>query len=143
MRLAEIGIVTGGALTLAVSIGHTFFYRLFRWGEDFGRIGARNRMVLYSIHVALYLLLLPFALVSIAYPAELARPGGLGGTLTLSIAAFWVWRLVWQIVYFGPRAGNEGPGWRRFHRALVLFIAALVAAYGGPAVAVRLAAPGS
>ncbi len=140
MRLAEIAIVTGGVLSFLVAIGHTGFYRLFGWREEFERMHPRNRQVLYTIHVALYLLLLPGAIVSIRYPEQLARAGGLGGALALSYAAFWCWRLVWQIAYFGPQARQASPGWRRFHYALIVLLVVETAAYVGPVAAALLSA---
>lgn len=139
MRLGEISIVTGGLLSLAVSIGHASFHRLFGWGEDLGRLTPANRTVLYTIHVALYLLFLPFALVSLRYPEELARPGGVGGTLALSYAAFWAWRLAWQGVYF-RQLTRVSRGWRRFHPVLIALLVIIVAAYGGPVTAAWLSA---
>jgi hypothetical protein len=140
MQLAEIAIVTGGVLSLLVAVGHTGFYRLFGWREELERMNPRNRLVLYTIHVALYLLLLPGALVSIRYPEQLASAEGLGGALALSYAAFWCWRLVWQIAYFGPHARRAAPGWRRFHYALVVLLVIETAAYGGPVAAAWLSA---
>lgn len=61
MNLTRTGIMAAGVLTLAVAIGHTFFYRLFGWAADFGKMKPLNQRVLYTIHVALYLLFLPFA----------------------------------------------------------------------------------
>ncbi len=139
MRLGEIAIVTGGVLSIGVSIGHTFFDRLLGWGDDLARMNPGSRTVLYTIHVALYLLFLPFAIVSIAYPAELARSGGVGGTLALSYAAFWAWRLVWQLVYFRAIA-RKSRRWRRIHPALVGLLAVMVAAYAGPVLAAWLGA---
>ncbi len=139
MRLGQIAIVAGGVLTAMVAVAHTFFYRLFHWGADFERLKPINRRVLYTIHVALLLLFVPIALVSMGFSAELARPSGLGGSLALALAAFWAWRLVWQVVYFGPLVPAVSRGWVRFHRAIIVACAALVVAYGGPAASTWLA----
>ncbi len=139
MQLAEKAIVVGGVLSLVVAVGHMFFHRLFRWGEDLPRLKPINGRVLYTIHVALYLSLFPMALASIVYPQELARAGGLGGALALSYAVFWAWRLVWQVVYFGPLVPSVSRGWVRFHRVIIVGCAVLVAAYGGPATLAWLA----
>ncbi len=119
---------------MCVSIGHAFFDRLLGWGDDLAHTKPGNRTVLYTIHVALYLLFLPFALVSIAYPAELAQAGGLDGTLAISYAAFWAWRLVWQLVYFRELA-RASRRWRVVHPVLVGLLAFMVLAYAGPTLA--------
>jgi hypothetical protein len=139
MQLGEIAIVTGGVVSVGVSIGHAFFDRLLGWGDDLAQMKPGNRTVLYTIHVALYLLFLPFAIVSIAYPAELVRPGGVGGTIALSYAAFWAWRLVWQVVYFRKLA-RESRRWRTIHPVLLGLLAVMVAVYAGPALAAWLGA---
>ncbi len=138
MKLAELAIVVGGVLTAVVAAGHTFFHRLFRWGEDLPRLSPLNQKVLYTIHVGAYLLLVPLALVSFRFPGELARAGGLGGALTLCLAAFWAWRLVWQLVYFGPLIPKVSRGWVRFHRAMIALFAVQAAAYGAPAALAML-----
>ncbi len=140
MRLAEIAIVTGGVLSLLVTIGHTRFYRVLGWREEFERMKPLNRQILYTIHVALYLLLLPGAFVSIRHPEQLARADGLGGALAFTYAAFWCWRLVWQIAYFGPHWRRASPRLRRVHCALVVLLVVLTAAYAGPVAAAWLSA---
>jgi hypothetical protein len=136
-----MAIVTGGALSFGLFAGHTAFHRLFGWGPELARLSERNRRILYTIHVALYLLFLHFAFVSLAYPGELTRPG-LGGALAAAYAVFWVWRLVWQVVYFGPLVRGERARWRWLHRGLVAVFALMVVAYGVPAAGAWLAASG-
>ncbi len=137
MRLGEIAIVMGGVVSVGVSIGHALFGRVLGWEDDLARMKLGNRTVLYTIHVALFLLFLPFAIVSIAHPAELARPGGIGATLALSYAAFWAWRLVWQLVYFRALA-RRSRRWAIVHPVLVVLLAMMVAAYAGPVLAAWL-----
>lgn len=132
MKFAELAAIAGGALSLLVAAGHTAFDRLFRWGPELERLSPRNRRVLYTIHVALYLQFLPIAIASIAYPGELARPG-LGGALALAYALFWAWRLVWQLVYFRPLLREASPAWRGLHVGIVVACGVLVASYGIPA----------
>jgi hypothetical protein len=138
MRLPEIAIQAGGVLWVLVAAGHTAFYRLFGWREEFERMRRLNRQVFYTIHVALYLSMLPAAFVSIVYPEQLARAEGIGGVLALSYALIWGWRLVWQLAYFGPITDKVSTGWRRFHYALVALFVVLTASYAGPVAAAWL-----
>jgi len=138
MPFTQATIVVAGTLSLAVGVGHTFFGRLFGWEGELGRLKPGNRTVLYTIHVALYLVLMTFGLISIAHSAELARPHGLGATLALALAGIWAWRAVWQVVYFAPLA-RASRRWRRVQPALVAVAFVLAAAYATPAVAALVA----
>lgn len=132
MDLVRSGILVAGALTLGTAVGHVFFYRAFGWAADFGAITRLNRRVLYTIHVALYLLLMLLGCVSVRYPDELSGGEGLGGGIAQLCAAFWLWRLVWQLLYFRPGEHNVGRAMRGFHYGLIALFAILVLAYGAP-----------
>lgn len=137
MDLARTSIVLGGSLMLVVGIAHVFFYRIFGWRAAFARLRALDAKVFYTLHVALMLLGLALAFVSLRYPEELSRRAGLGGTITAALAAFWLWRLVWQVVYFRPGKLEVARRWLVFHYAWSALFAALTLAYAWP-VAARL-----
>lgn len=138
MPFTQVAIVVAGTLSLAVGVGHTFFGRLFGWEGELALLKPGSRTVLYTIHVALSLVLMAFGVISIAYSDELARPHGLGATLALALAGVWTWRAVWQVVYFAPLA-RASRRWRRVQPALVAAAFFLAAAYATPAVATLVA----
>lgn len=70
--------------------------------------------------------------MSLRYPDELSRTTGLGGCVALMCAAFWTWRLVWQIVYFRPRRLDVSRTLLATHYGLIVLLAALALAYGAP-----------
>ncbi len=137
MGLARASIVAGGILMLVVGIAHLFFYRIFGWREAFPRVRVLDAKVFYTLHVALMLLGLVLAYVSLRYPEELSRGAGLGGTLAALLAAFWLWRLAWQVVYFRPRRLQLRLRWVVLHYGWIALFALLAVAYSAP-IAARL-----
>jgi hypothetical protein len=137
MDPARASIVVGGTLMLIVGIAHVFFYRLFAWRQVFARVRVLDAKVFYTLHVALMLLGLVLAYVSLRHSDELGRGAGLAGTLTALLAAFWLWRLVWQVVYFRPRRLQLGRRWAMFHYGWIVLFGMLTIAYSLP-IAARL-----
>jgi len=82
MDPARASIVVGGILMLIVGIAHMFFYRIFDWRQVFARVRVLDAKVFYTLHVALMLLGLVLAYVSLRHSDELGRGAGLAGTLT-------------------------------------------------------------
>ena len=135
MDLARGSIVVAGILWLVVGIAHLFFHRVFNWRQVFAKVRPLDAKVFNTIHVALLLLGLVLAYVSLRFPDELASDRGLGGTLTPVLAAFWLWRLVWQLTYFRPRRLGLSGAWSWFHYGWIVLFAMLTAAYTVPLAA--------
>ncbi len=135
MDLARASIVVGGILMLVVGIAHMFFYRIFDWREAFAKVRVLDAKVFYTLHVALMLLGLVLAYVSLRYSDEISRGAGLGGTICALLAAFWLWRLAWQVVYFRPRRLQVGGRWVMFHYGWIVLFVMLTVAYSGPIAA--------
>lgn len=98
--MEEISIKIGGILSATVGIGHCFFYRLFGWKQEFGKITLLSSKVLYTIHVFVIPLLLFFAYVSLVHTKELTGGSPLGTAMIAFYSAFWLVRGIWQIFYF-------------------------------------------
>lgn len=135
MDLMRASVVAGGAMMLVVGAAHLFFPRIFGWPEAFARLRVLDAKVFYTLHVALVLLGLAMAWVSVRYPGELSRGEGLGGALAAMLAAFWLWRLVWQLVYFRPARLQPARRMLLFHYAWVVLFVLLATAYSVPVVA--------
>lgn len=131
----EAAIITGGVLSLMMAWFHRGFYVLFGWRREFEKITPLNGKILYTIHVALGLLLLGFALVSFVYWRELARGEGLAAGVTLFYSLFWLWRTVWQLTYFRRPRSAARAGRPVLHYALVVIFASLFVAYLVPVLA--------
>lgn len=134
MTLAEAAVIAGGILSLMMAWFHRGFYVLFGWRREFEKILPVNAKIFYTIHLALTLLFLGFAVLSLVYFHELGRGEGLAAGVTLFYSLFWLWRTAWQVVYFGPRRSAKA---RKpiLHCTLVAIFAALFVLYLVPSVA--------
>jgi hypothetical protein len=98
--ISLISIYTGGVLTLFMGILHTQYPRMFKWEEDFKKISLVNKKIFYTIHLALILLFFVLGFLSLFYALELSKSIGISFGINLMISFFWLWRIVWQIIYF-------------------------------------------
>lgn len=104
-----VSIYFGGVLTLLIAIFHTQFYKMFNWKNDFEKITIINARIIYTIHLALLLLFFMIAAISIIYAKELSQSVGLAFGFNLLYSIFWMWRLIWQFVYFKREKGQKIP----------------------------------
>ena len=138
MAIPEAAILGGGVLSLVVAWFHRGFYTLFGWRRELEKISPLNAKIFYTIHVALLLLLLCFAFLSLVYWRELARGEGLAAGVTVSYSVFWFWRTMWQLVYFRPPESRAGTRKPVLHYVLAVLFATLFVLYLVPFMAARL-----
>ena len=98
----ELLIWSGGLFHVAFVIFHLAFWKLFRWDTELAKLTSLNRAVVQVLNLALTVVFVIFAYLSLANASEMARTE-LGRSLTLSIAIFWYLRAVLQIAFFGLR----------------------------------------
>ena len=101
-KFSLISIYCGGGLSLFMVIFHAQFFKLFHWKKEFEKLTEINRRILYTIHLALLLLIFVFSSISFIYAAELSRASGISCGILIGYALFWLWRTLWQIFYFKP-----------------------------------------
>jgi hypothetical protein len=104
MELSQVSIFIGGILTITMAVFHCTFYRLFGWGKDLPKISIKNSKILYTIHVGVILLFFCLGSFSIIFYKEMSLPNSPTGYLALILALFWLWRALWQVIYFPPKA---------------------------------------
>lgn len=102
MNISLVSIYVGGILFFLMGIFHTQFFKLFKWKKDFERITGTNQRVFYTIHIALLLLFFGFSYISIYYAKELSESIGIAFGINVVLSLFWIWRTIWQIIYFKP-----------------------------------------
>jgi len=95
-------ILLGGAFHVALAIFHLLFWRLFDWQRDLAKLRFVNRQVMQILNLCLTFVFAAVAWLSFAHPAELLTTP-LGRTLLLLIAAFWLLRAAYQVIFFGLR----------------------------------------
>jgi hypothetical protein len=102
--ISLISIYVGGVLTFFMGILHTQYSRMFKWEEDFKKISLVNKKIFFTIHLALILLFFILGLLSLFYALELSKSISISFGINLMISLFWLWRLIWQIIYFKGKA---------------------------------------
>ncbi len=134
MVIGQICIIIGGILSLLMAIFHTRFYQRFEWGPEFEKISPRNQKIFYTIHIALLLLFFVFAALSLIYSRELGGGEGLAFGITGLYALFWLWRGLWQLVYFNPSKIKRIRKLVFLHYFVTLWFFLLFAAYVIPVI---------
>jgi len=130
MNISIISIYTGGVLTILMALFHTKFKKVFRWDIEFKRVSETNTKILYTIHIALLLLFFGLGIITIMYADEFSRSAGLAFGLNIIISLFWIWRAIWQAVYFKP---DKKSKLRSMHYVLLAIFILLAVSYGLPA----------
>ena len=129
MLISKICIITGGILSLFMALFHTQFCKLFNWKKDFERISAVNQKIFYTIHLALLLLFFVFSFISFTYTNELSQCNGLACGITLGYSLFWLWRAIWQIIYFRPPKNQQAGKMIFLHYLLIIVFGILFVFY--------------
>lgn len=129
MFISKICIMIGGILSLFMALFHTQFYKLFNWKKDFEKISVINQKVFYTIHLALLLLFLLFSFISFAYTTELSQCSGLACGITLGYSLFWLWRTIWQMIYFRPPKSQKADRIILMHYLLIVVFGILFVVY--------------
>jgi len=131
MDYSRISIIIGGILSVLMVLFHLRFPVLFGWKEDFEKIQPRNMRIFFTIHAALILFFLLFSVISFAFTSELAECRGAMLGIVLGYSLFWLWRTVWQIVYFRAAVGHRSV-MTAVHFILIAVFGLLCAAYALP-----------
>ena len=127
--LSLISIYCGGALTFLMGIFHTRFFKLFKWKKELGKITEANKNIFYTIHIALLLLFFEIAALSLFYAKEVSLGIGISFGINLLCAVFWLWRAIWQILYFKP---DKNSKLLPLHYILIVYFSLLCIAYALP-----------
>ncbi len=101
----ETAILVGGIYNIGFVIFHLMFWKLLHWNKDLASLSFINRQVMQIFNLCLIFVFLIFAYISLFHTGELLR-SGLGKTLLLLMAIFWLLRAIEQIYFFGLR--NKG-----------------------------------
>jgi len=134
MLISQICVLSGGILTLVMGVFHTQFYRIFGWRKEFEQIGLTQARIHYTIHMALLLLFFGISCLSIAHYRDLVECDDIGFTFMLILSLFWLWRTIWQVIYFHLPKDQPIQKKRRMHYTLVFIFALLTISYGLPVI---------
>ena len=109
MSSSQIYVITGGILFFIMGFFHLRFYTIFKWKEEFQKIGVIKGKIHYTIHLALLLLFFGFSFLSVGFSDSLSQCEGLGLGIMIFLSLFWLWRTLWQIIYFKPPKNTKRP----------------------------------
>ena len=87
-----------GIYNLAFAIFHLFFWKLFKWKEDFRKTSAGNRAIVQILNIRLIYIFLLMAFIYFVYPHQLIETE-LGTALLIGFLLFWVGRTIEQFVF--------------------------------------------
>jgi len=93
-------LLVAGVLELAVAAANLPLAWLLRFGREHRRLTPIVRQIHQVHQVYLGLLLVVFAVISVAFPGDLVAGGGLGGFLSEVLALFWGGRFAVQRLYY-------------------------------------------
>ena len=129
--LSLISIYCGGLLSFFMGVFHTQFFKIFKWEKAFNNISVTDKNIFYTLHIALLLLFFGIAAVSLIYAEDLSSASGLAFGINLINSLFWLWRTIWQILYFTP---DKKAKLLYLHYILILYFSLLFIAYALPVV---------
>jgi len=102
-EIEGVVVLVGGIYNLAFGIYHLMFWKLFKWKEDLKNIHLVNRGIMQILNLCLAFLFFVMAYISIFNIKDLLDTG-IGKTLIISFAVFWLLRSIEQIVFFGLKS---------------------------------------
>ncbi len=127
MNVSEILIIIGGILSLLMGLFHTQFPKIFKLKNSFKEDQNSSYKIIFTIHIALIIILFEFGFFSIIYSQEIAQKKGLGFGFLIINSILWLWRLFWQIYYFKiPKNLDKKPV---LHYFLISFFSIMLSIY--------------
>lgn len=93
-------LIIGGFFHFGFAVFHLFFWKLFNWKKDLASLTHINRAVMQILNLCLTFVFFVAAYISIFHSHELVTTN-LGNVILVSISAFWLLRLIEQIIFFG------------------------------------------
>ncbi len=106
MIIEKIALAAGCGLTVLMTAFHISFPVIFKWKTEAKNVSSTNKRILFTIHLALILF---FAVVSVFTAVnflQLLDESTMSICFLVLISGFWLWRTVWQLVYFKPKKGS-------------------------------------
>ena len=107
MSISLISIYIGGSFSLLMAVFHTQFFKMFKWKIDYKKVSETNKKIFYTIHIALFLFFFGFSYISFVYTFELSNSIGIAFGINFIYSLFWLWRTIWQIIYFKPDKNSK------------------------------------
>lgn len=102
-KILEIGILFGGIIHLAILSAGLVMIKVLNWNKDLKKLDALTEHIIWTHASYVWLIILGFGVVSIAFPTALINSQPLGISISIFISLFWGIRLFIQFFYFDAR----------------------------------------
>ena len=138
MTMMKYGLMCAGFFWIALGLFH--FPRIWttvfaQWDAELNVLPPLSRKLINTVLVALCLLGVALGLMTIVLAGGNSHFDRPQVWFLFFCFLFWLWRTVWQILYFPVRKLNAGPGLISLHVVLIVIFVINTAAYAAPVVA--------
>lgn len=135
MDMFVYGLVFAGVTSIALGILHiprVWGMVFTTWQSEIKGLSPLNRKLIDTVLVALCLVLVVLGMLTLALVEGGFKPDGFQVWFLALCSLFWIWRLIWQVVYFPIRKLNPGSRLLSLHRALIAIFVVDAVAYAMP-----------
>jgi len=141
MGATYYGLVFAGLSSLGLGIFHLpgIWSAVFRhWNDDMSGARLLTRKLINTVLIALCLAVAALGAMTLMMASDLVLLDSHELTFLFFCFLFWLWRLIWQVLYFPYRKLNPGKKLLALHLALIAIFAANTLAYLVPVIATLL-----
>ena len=138
MDLTMYGLVFAGVTSIALGIFHIprVWGAVFTtWHAEINNLSLLNRKLVNTVLVAFCLALVALGTLTLFLAGSDLQFDRFQIWFLVLCLLFWVWRLIWQILYFSYRKLKPGPRLLSLHIALIFIFAVNAIAYAVPVIA--------
>ena len=117
-----------GLYNLAFAAFHLYFWKIFKWKEDFKRNSIANRAIIQILNIRLIYIFLLMSFIYFFYPKQLLK-SELGFVLLVGFFGFWVGRTIEQFVFLRVKSRMVTILTIAFFIGIILHVLPLVSAF--------------
>ncbi len=94
----QTALILCGLYNLAFAAFHLYFWKIFKWKEDFKRNTIANRAIIQILNIRLIYIFLLMSFIYFFYPKQLLE-SELGLVLLVGFLGFWIGRTIEQFIF--------------------------------------------
>ncbi len=132
MTMMKYGLLCAGFFSIALGLFHIprIWTTVFtQWGAEMNGLSPLSHKLINTILVALFLLGVALGLMTFVIAWDNLHSDGPQVWFLFFCFLFWLWRTIWQILYFPIRKLKPGPWLSSLHMALIVIFVINTAAY--------------
>jgi hypothetical protein len=105
----KTAIQIAGLVQLSIAAANFLLPSLLQYRKNLAKVSPiiRQIFVIHSLYIVI--VLVGFAIISLAFPNELAGASPLGRLISSLLAAFWLTRVAIQLAYYDPSIKRQHP----------------------------------